>query len=119
MNQIVESKASDTEKGEVVVLNSIVETFLSFDDVLQNSNEKQQDELIRLSNSLLRYKNNNKNNLSNYSQISSAYLLGRLLQTSQRSISISDDIESFLKKGNMVNEKIIFELLETYKSITQ
>lgn len=118
-NETVESKKSVLEKGEAIVMNSIVETFLSFNDVLQNSDQKQQDELIALSANRLRYKTQNKDKFSNYATTSSALLLGKLLQKSAKSFSIPQEVDSFLKNETTVNEEIITNLLETSKSVTQ
>lgn len=112
----IDSEMGNIEKGEIIYNISLVETLLSFDDILQHSNGKQKNALIELSRELLDFKMNSNGKFSNYSITSSALLLGIALQKVSPNTSISRNMEKFLAGKMMLDETILQEMNQMYKN---
>jgi len=102
--------------GKMVVKQAILETLLSFDSMIQKMSKQQQDLLADLCMENLTTKVNMPEHFSSYSVQSSAYLLAKILQSTngKKESDYSASYKKLLASGSIMDKNVIEELRRNY-----
>lgn len=106
-----------TEKGKRILDIAIVESFLSFDDVLSNSDYTQKKQLAQTTKEILNYKLQNIDDFGVLSITSTAFLLGKTLQKMNKFSGFTESTAKFLDNNITVNENNISEIVQTFNKL--
>lgn len=101
------------EKGEIMLDFALIESFLSFDTVLSNSDYDQRKQLAEATKEILDYKLQNNDKFGILSLTSTTFLLGKTLQKMNKFANITENTAIFLNKNIAVNNIIIEEIVKT------
>lgn len=104
------------EKGKIMLDFAIIESFLSFDTVLSNSDYNQRKQLAEITKVILDYKLQNKDKFGILSLTSTSFLLGKTLQKMNKFTNITENTENFLNNNIVVNNNIIEEIVKTHNN---
>lgn len=111
-NDLVSDK-NMAEKGEIMLDFALIESFLSFDTVLSNSDYDQRKQLAEAIKEILDYKLQNNDKFGILSLTSTTFLLGKTLQKMNKFANITENTAKFLNKNIAVNNIIIEEIIKT------
>ncbi|MFV0392715.1 MAG: hypothetical protein ACK5KP_12695 [Paludibacteraceae bacterium] len=104
------------EKGEIMLDIALIESFLSFDSVLKNSDYNQKKQLAEVTEKMLTYKLQNKDKFGLLSITSTSFLLGKTMQKMNRYTNEMENTTKFLDNNIMVNDTILEEIIHTFKN---
>jgi len=104
------------EKGKIMLDFAIIESFLSFDTVLSNSDYNQRKQLAQVTKVILDYKLQNNDKFGILSLTSTSFLLGKTLQKMNKFTNITENTAKFLNNNIAVNNNIIEEIVKTHNN---
>eukprot|EP00831_Metopus_contortus_P026554 TRINITY_DN22571_c0_g1_i2.p1 TRINITY_DN22571_c0_g1~~TRINITY_DN22571_c0_g1_i2.p1 ORF type:complete len:237 (-),score=30.37 TRINITY_DN22571_c0_g1_i2:364-1074(-) len=113
LNNDLVSDKNMAEKGEIMLDFALIESFLSFDTVLSNSDYDQRKQLAEATKEILDYKLQNNDKFGILSLTSTTFLLGKTLQKMNKFANITENTAIFLSKNIAVNNIIIEEIVKT------
>ncbi len=116
LNNDLLSDKNMAEKGKNMLDFAIIESFLSFDTVLANSDYKQRKQLAEVTKVILDYKLQNNDKFGILSLTSTSFLLGKTLQKMNKFTNISENTAKFLNNNIAVNNNIIEEIIKTHNN---
>lgn len=112
LNNNLVSDKNMAEKGEIMLDFALIESFLSFDTVLSNSDYDQRKQLAEATKEILDYKLQNNDKFGILSLTSTTFLLGKTLQKMNKFANITENTAKFLNKNFAVNNIIIEEIIK-------
>ena len=112
LNNNLVSDKNMAEKGEIMLDFALIESFLSFDTVLSNSDYDQRKQLAEATKEILDYKLQNNDKFGILSLTSTTFLLGKTLQKMNKFANITENTAKFLNKNIAVNNIIIEEIIK-------
>jgi hypothetical protein len=113
LNNDLVSDKNMAEKGEIMLDFALIESFLSFDTVLSNSDYDQRKQLAEAIKEILDYKLQNNDKFGILSLTSTTFLLGKTLQKMNKFTNITENTAKFLNNNIAVNNNIIEEIVKT------
>ncbi|MCL1942868.1 MAG: hypothetical protein FWF54_04890 [Candidatus Azobacteroides sp.] len=116
LNNDLASNKNMAEQGEIMLNFAIIESFLSFDAVLLNSDYNQKKQLSEITKEVLNYKLQNSDKFGIFSVTSTAFLLGKTLQKINKFSNITPSTAKFLNNNITVNDSIITEIVQTFNN---
>lgn len=116
LNDELLSDKNMAEKGKIILDFAIIESFLTFDTVLSNSDYNQVKQLAEVTKVILDYKLQNNDKFGILSLTSSSFLLGKILQKMNKFTDITENTAIFLNNNIIVNNNTIEEIVKTHNN---
>lgn len=116
LNDNLVSNKSDAEKGKIMLIFAIIESFLSFDAVLSKSDYNQKRQLAGIADEILNYKLKNRDKFGGLSITSTAFMLGKTLQKMNKFSKITPNTEKFLNNNIIADNSVVSEIVQTFNN---
>jgi hypothetical protein len=116
LNSDLELNKKLAEEGEIMLKFALIESFLSFDTVLLNSDNNQKKQLVKVTKEMLDYKLQKRDKFGTLSVTSTAFLLGKTLQKMNKLSIVTKKSAEFLNNNTVVNDSIVTEIVQTFNN---
>ncbi|MCL1937726.1 MAG: hypothetical protein FWF52_04940 [Candidatus Azobacteroides sp.] len=116
LNNDLASNKDMAEKGKITLNFAIIESFLSFDAILSNSDYNQKKQLSEVAKEILNYKLQNDDKFGLLSVTSITFLLGKTLQKMNKFSNLTPNTAKFLDNNIIVDDSIVTEIVQTFNN---